>query len=537
MSLDLDLETAGVAAVGAAMASGATTSAELVEGYLDRIAALNPLVNAVRCLAPDAHERAAALDAERAEGRVRGPLHGVPVLLKDNIDVAGLPTTAGALALADSVPDRDADLVVRLREAGAVVIGKTNLTEMANCMAENMPSGYSSLGGQVLNPYDIRHDPSGSSSGSGAAAALGLATVTIGTETDGSILSPASHQSLVGLKPTLGLVPGRGILPIAGSQDCAGPMCRIVADAAALLGVLAGEPYGEGSGPDTLRRVRLAMPPVPTELHEQEAEVFQSALDVLRDRGAILVEVPALPETDEFPVLLHEFARDLDAYLATLPDGAPIRTMRELVAWNDAHADEALKYGQVLLEKALAVDHEAEHGAYRDPTGSRPRGGRRARHRRDAGPGRRRGDRVPRSVRVQRGGPGRLPQPGRAGRVPAGEPLAGRDDLRRPVAQRGTPAGSGRGVRGGRSGPQAAVDDQPVVVPRRRRIAGHWVSSDARWVRPGSTSTSAAGSRSAHHVDAATAFSSSSPHQTVAGQRTAAGSKSQARKSRAASRR
>ena len=364
MSLELDLETAGVAAVGAATASGATTSAELVEAYLDRIATLNPLVNAVRCLAPDAHERAAALDAERAVGRVRGPLHGVPVLLKDNIDVAGLPTTAGALALEHSVPDRDAELVVRLREAGAVVIGKTNLTEMANCMAENMPSGYSSLGGQVLNPYDVRYDPSGSSSGSGAAAALGLATVTVGTETDGSILSPATHQSLVGLKPTLGLVPGRGILPISSSQDCAGPMCRTVADAAALLGVLAGETYGEGSGPDTLRGVRLATPPVPTELHEQETEVFNVALDVLRDRGAILVEVPALPETDEFPVLLHEFARDLDAYLAALPEGAPISTMRELVAWNEAHADEALKFGQVLLEKALAVDHEAERVAY-----------------------------------------------------------------------------------------------------------------------------------------------------------------------------
>ena len=140
-------------------------------------------------------------------------------------------------------------LVVRLREAGAVVLGKTNLTEMANCMAEDMPSGYSALGGQVLNPYDVRFDASGSSSGSGAAAALGLATVTVGTETDGSILSPASNQSLVGLKPTLGLVPGRGILPIATSQDCAGPMCRTVADAAALLGVLAGETYGEGSGP------------------------------------------------------------------------------------------------------------------------------------------------------------------------------------------------------------------------------------------------------------------------------------------------
>ena len=364
MGLELDLETAGVAAVSSAMASGATTSTELVAAYVDRIAALNPLVNAVRCLAPDAEERAAALDAERADGRVRGPLHGVPVLLKDNIDVSGLPTTAGALALADSVPDRDADLVARLREGGAVVIGKTNLTEMANCMAENMPSGYSSLGGQVLNPYDVSRTPSGSSSGSGAAAALGLATVTIGTETEGSILSPANYQSIVGLKPTLGLVPGSGILPIATSQDCAGPMCRTVADAAALLGVLAGETYGEGSGPDTLRGVRLALPPEPENLHEQDREVFHATLDVLRERGAVLVEVRELPETEEFPVLLYEFARDLDAYFATLPEGAPIRTMRELVAWNDAHADEALKYGQVLLEKALAVDHDAERAAY-----------------------------------------------------------------------------------------------------------------------------------------------------------------------------
>ena len=407
VSLELDLETAGVAAVGAAMASGATTSAELVEAYLDRIATLNPLVNAVRCLAPDAHERAAALDAERAEGRVRGPLHGVPVLLKDNIDVAGLPTTAGALALEHSVPDRDADLVVRLREAGAVVIGKTNLTEMANCMAENMPSGYSSLGGQVLNPYDVRYDPSGSSSGSGAAAALGLATVTVGTETDGSILSPASHQSLVGLKPTLGLVPGRGILPIASSQDCAGPMCRTVADAAALLGVLAGETYGEGSGPDTLRGVRLAMPPVPDRAARAGGGgVPRRRWTCCASRGAILVEVPALPETDEFPVLLHEFARDLDAYLATLPEGAPIRTMRELVAWNDAHADEALKYGQVLLEKAAGRRPRGRARGVPDPAGSRPRGRRRARHRRDAGRRRRRGDRVPRPVRVRRWRPG-----------------------------------------------------------------------------------------------------------------------------------
>ena len=367
MSLDLDLETVGVAAVTAAMASGATTSAELVEAYVDRIAALSsggPAVNAVRCLAPDAHDRAAALDAERREGRVRGPLHGVPVLVKDNIDIAGLPTTAGALALEHSVPDRDADLVVRLRDAGAVVIGKTNLTELANFMAEEMPSGYSSLGGQVLNPYDVSRSPSGSSSGSGAAAALGLATVTIGTETDGSILSPACEQSVVGVKPTLGLVPGRGILPIATSQDCAGPMGRTVADAAALLGVLSGETYGEGSGPDTLRGVRLAVPAQPDDVHEQEAEVFKAALDVLRNRGATLVDAPALPETDELMVLYYEFASAVDAYLATLPEGAPIRTMRELATWNQAHPEAALKYGQVHVEKALAVGHEAQREAY-----------------------------------------------------------------------------------------------------------------------------------------------------------------------------
>jgi amidase len=365
---DLDLETAGVADVTAALADGRTTSAALVEGYLARIAALSsggPAVNAVRCLAPDAAARADELDAERRAGRVRGPLHGVPVLVKDNIDVAGLPTTGGALALEHSVPDRDADLVVRLREAGAVVLGKTNLTELANFMADDMPSGYSSLGGQVLNPYDVSRTPSGSSSGSGAAAALGLATVTVGTETDGSILSPATAQSLVGVKPTLGLVPGAGILPIATSQDCAGPMCRTVADAAALLEVLTGESYAATLVPDALSGVRLAVPPEPGDLAAGEAEVYRAALQVMRDLGAVTVEVPELPETNEMPVLHHEFARDVDAYLARLPAGAPVRTMAELAAWNDEHADAALKFGQAHVRTALAVDRDAQHAAYR----------------------------------------------------------------------------------------------------------------------------------------------------------------------------
>ncbi len=364
---DLDLETAGVAEVAAALADGSVTSTALVGAYLARIAALStggPAVNAVRCLVPDAAERAEGLDAERRDGRLRGPLHGVPVLVKDNIDVAGLPTTGGALALEHSVPDRDAGLVERLRAAGAVVIGKTNLTELANFMAERMPSGYSSLGGQVLNPYDVSRSPSGSSSGSAAAAALGLATVTVGTETDGSILSPACAQSLVGLKPTLGLVPGDGILPIAVSQDCAGPITRTVADAAALLGALTGDSYDGALAAASLAGVRLAVPPEPADLDADEAEVFRAALQVLRDRGAVTVEVPDLPETVEIPVLHHEFARDVDAYLARLPAAAPVRTLADLAAWNEAHAEVALKFGQAHVLTALAVDHDAEHAAY-----------------------------------------------------------------------------------------------------------------------------------------------------------------------------
>lgn len=363
---ELDLETDGVVQVQEAMVVGAVTSASLVAGYLARIDAFDrrgPAVHAIRCLAPDAVEHAERLDAERAEDRVRGPLHGVPVLVKDNIDVAGLPTTAGTLALEHSVPDRDAGLIVRLREAGVVVLGKTNLTEMANFMADQMPGGYSSLGGQVLNPYDLSLTPCGSSSGSGAAAALGLATVTVGTETDGSILCPSDAQSLVGLKPGLGVVSGEGILPIATSQDCAGPMCRTVADAAALLGALTGtDPVELRAG--TLRGVRLAMPPPPEDLDAADRELFDAALVVMRELGARTVEVPPLPVTDESPVLHHEFARDLDAYLAR-PAGSPIATMGELVAWNDAHADAALKYGQAHLLTALSVDHVADDTAYR----------------------------------------------------------------------------------------------------------------------------------------------------------------------------
>jgi len=364
---DIDLETAGVRELQEGMASGRTTSEALVRGYLDRIGRYDrrgPAVHAVRHLAPDAVDEAKARDEARRRGDVRGPMHGIPVLLKDNIDVAGMPTTAGSLALEHSMPDRDAALVTRLREAGAVILGKANLTEFANFMTEDMPSGYSSLGGQVLNPYDVSLTPCGSSSGSGAAAALGLATVTVGSETDGSILCPCDAQSLVGVKPTLGLVSGEGMLPIASSQDVAGPMTRTVYDAAALLGALVGDDYVSSLDLGALQGACLVVPGVSSDVHAEDRELFDAALQVLRDRGARLVDVRELPTTDERDVLHYEFARDLDAYLARLPEGAPMRSLADIVAWNEAHADVALKYGQVRLLAAVAVDHDAGRRAY-----------------------------------------------------------------------------------------------------------------------------------------------------------------------------
>jgi amidase len=364
---DLDLETAGVADLQAAMAAGTTTSAALVAAYLariDRFDARGPAVNAIRALVPDALDRARGLDEERARGDVRGLMHGIPVVVKDNIDVAGLPTTAGSLALEHSMPGRDAALVTRLREAGAVVIAKANLTEFANFMADDMPSGYSSLGGQVLNPYDVSISPCGSSSGSGAVAALGLATVAVGSETNGSITCPCDMQSLVGVKPTLGLVDGAGILPIASSQDCAGPMARTVRDSAALLEALTGSGYVETLSDTALDGTRLAVPPAAEDLHADERTLYDAALDALRGRGAVLVDVPELPVSDEFEVLHYEFGRDLDAYLAALPDGAPMRSLADIVRWNAAHPDAALKYGQARLQRAVDVDRDERRRAY-----------------------------------------------------------------------------------------------------------------------------------------------------------------------------
>src|SRR3954451_4076097 len=311
----LDLERATVAELGSKMAAGQLTSIQLTRAYINRIAATNargPGLNAVRIVNPRALTDASLLDLERATGKVRGPLHGVPVLVKDNLDVAGLPTTAGNVALQNSVPDKDSTVVARLRAAGAVILGKTNLSEFANFMSSTgMPNGYSSLGGQVLNPYDLDYGTSGSSAGSGAAAAAGLAAITIGTETSGSIVSPSAMQSLVGLRPTVGLVSRTGILPISARQDTAGPMTRTGADAAAGLQAIAGKDaedaatdtapaavpdYLSGLKPDALAGKRIGI------VNNTNAQ-YQAAVAAVQALGATTVQITAPSSAAPFDVL------------------------------------------------------------------------------------------------------------------------------------------------------------------------------------------------------------------------------------------
>lgn len=380
--LPLDLSTAGVAEVQAGLAARSFTSETLTQAYFDRIQALSidgPHLNAVRSINPSALADAKALDQERKKGAVRGPLHGVPVLVKDNIDVAGMPTTAGSVALANSYPAADAPLVTELRKAGAIIIGKTNLTEFANFMTSGMPAGYSSLGGQVLNPYDASQTPSGSSAGSGSAGAAGLATLTIGTETSGSILSPARANSLVGVKPTVGIASRTGIIPISATQDTAGPMTRSVYDAAALLTAMTSiDPEDPATSANPSDDVDFTGALSDTALEGQRLgyvasttdPVYTAALDELRAQGATLVPVTvggsAAPS-----ILTLEFERDLNAYLARLPEDAPMDTLSDIIAYNTANAPAALKFGQTLLTASEAVDlddpaQQAQYVAARD---------------------------------------------------------------------------------------------------------------------------------------------------------------------------
>jgi amidase len=340
------------------------SAAALVEELQARIREVDPLVNAVCTPDPAALTHAARLDAERDEGRVRGPLHGVPVLVKDNIDTADLPTTAGSLALADQPPPlQDAPLVRRLREAGCVVLGKTNLSEWANFRGSSSTSGWSAYGGLTRNPYALNRSAGGSSSGSGAAVAAGLADYAIGTETNGSIVCPAALNGIVGLKPTVGLVPQQGIVPISHSQDSAGPMTRTVSQAAALLTVITGggTDYTEHCRGTDLSDVRIGVPRGPLWGYSAGLDqVSEKALEILSRCGATLVDHLSLPtpggEEDQLQVLAHEMKVDLEAYLSRRAPGGP-RSLDDLIAFNKEHADVELRwFGQELFERAAATE-------------------------------------------------------------------------------------------------------------------------------------------------------------------------------------
>lgn len=353
------------------MAAGQLTARQLTEAYLARIAGLDqagPRLNSVIETNPDAVEIADRLDRERAAGQVRGPLHGIPILIKDNIDTADhMQTTAGSLALAGSLASRDAAIVARLRRAGAIILGKTNLSEWANFRSTHSTSGWSSRGGQTRNPYALDRNPCGSSSGSAAAVAANLCAAAIGTETDGSITCPANVNGIVGIKPTLGLVSRTGIIPIAHSQDTAGPMARTVADAALLLAALAGpDPHDPITlsrhetlpGTDEILRpltadglhgVRLGVARNYCGFLPAVDAILEESLRVLRELGAEIVDPADITtekalEEPEFTVLLYEFKADLNAYLAGRGPEAAVHSLAEVIAFNEAHADRVMPY-------------------------------------------------------------------------------------------------------------------------------------------------------------------------------------------------
>ena len=369
-------EEADIASLQQQMAAGTLTSQALTQAYLDRIAAVDdagPHLNAVIEINPDALEEARARDAERKAGTTRGPMHGIPVLLKDNIDATPMVTSAGSLALAAHRPKQDAFLVNRLRDAGAVILGKTNLSEWANFRSTRSSSGWSSRGGQTRNPYVLDRNACGSSSGTGTAISASLAAVGIGTETDGSIICPASVTGLVGLKPTVGLVSRNGIVPISISQDTAGPMARSVADAAALLNAMAGVDEDDPAGaaaldhipddyrahlkPDALKGKRLGVLRQAMGYHPDVDAATKAAIAALKSAGAEVVDVEIGTydkwNDAEFEVLLYEFKDGLNAYLKN--SGAPQASLQALIDWNKANAGEAMPiFGQEIFEKAQA---------------------------------------------------------------------------------------------------------------------------------------------------------------------------------------
>jgi len=362
--------------LAAGLEAGRWTSAELVEAYVAEIGRVDGTTNAIAELNPDAASIAADLDLERAAGRVRGPLHGIPVVVKDNLDTGDrMETTAGSLALAGSHAARDAFVVARLREAGAVLLGKTNLSEWANFRSTRSTSGWSGRGGQVRNPYALDRNPCGSSSGSGVAPSANLCAAAVGTETDGSVTCPAAFNGIAGLKPTVGLVSRSGIVPISHTQDTAGPMGRTVEDVAILLGGMAGADPADAAtrrsaghvesdyrrlfGAKALAGARLGVARNFFGWHPEIDRQMEDVLTALKELGAELVDPAEIPHKGEYgeaewQVLLYEFKTDLEAYLRTRPPGTTPTTLAELIEWNRAHAERSMPwFGQEIFELAV----------------------------------------------------------------------------------------------------------------------------------------------------------------------------------------
>ena len=364
-----------------ALGAGSVSSKELVRAYLDRIAAIDkagPTINSVLAINPDAVTQAAERDAERLRGDSRGPLHGIPILIKDNIESRDpLPTTAGSLALAENFTGRDAPLVARLRAAGAVILGKTNLSEWANIRSTRSTSGWSAVGGLTRNPYVLDRSACGSSSGSGAASAASLAGAAIGTETDGSVTCPAAANGLVGLKPTVGLVSRTGIVPISQSQDTAGPMTRTVRGAAMLLDAMAGSDpadpatkdadahktgYADALSADALQGARIGVLRFALGRDPTNIALFEAALEALREAGAILVDIEEMEGRDaireaEHIVLMTELKADLNRYLATAAPAVTTRTLADVIAFNKENAATEMRwFGQESFEEAEATE-------------------------------------------------------------------------------------------------------------------------------------------------------------------------------------
>jgi amidase len=388
-AFELDELTIGELQSG--MASGKYSAQSLARQYLDRIDELDkhgPAINSVIELNPDALSIASELDKERQAKGARGPLHGIPILIKDNIDTHDrMTTTAGSLALGGSIPLQDSSVAKKLRAAGAVILGKTNLSEWANFRSSHSSSGWSGRGGQTRNPYVLDRNPCGSSSGTGAALASNLAAIGIGSETDGSVVCPSNANSLVGIKPTVGLISRAGIIPISHSQDTAGPMCRTVTDAAILLGALTGidtrddatkasagksfADYGKFLDANGLKGARIGVHRKGFGFNDGVDKLMGDCIDIMKRRGAVIIDPADIPtqgkfDDSELEVLLYEFKADLNSYLAALGPRAPVKSLKEIIDFNEQYKDREMPYfGQDLFIKAQAKGQLTDK-SYRD---------------------------------------------------------------------------------------------------------------------------------------------------------------------------